>query len=113
MKYEKQRHQGEENSSKPKRGDQRFQLTHTWLLGEEAQEGAPGVGPMVRAPRPSHSRDGPTRAPGSSAHGKQLLIMPSFIRSCLHSFHSPTTCPAKIRRPSVLSATVTVPPWKC
>lgn len=52
--------------------------------------------PVVMVPQPSHSRDGPTRALGSSGHGEQLLIMPSFIRPFIHSFHSPTKCPAKI-----------------
>ena len=80
MKCEKQRHQGEENSSNPKRGTGIF---------SPASGAAPGQGPQF-----SPSRD--------SAAGDPQLIWAggppsdnapsSLIHSFIHSLHSLTTC---------------------
>lgn len=67
MKCEKQRHQGEENSSKLKRENQPFQPIHTWCWRTRARGAAPQAPrtlpegwPMARVPSLSApSRDSP------------------------------------------------------
>lgn len=95
MKCEKQKHEGEENSSKPKRGNRRFQPTHIWLVGDRSRRSC-SPGSENPAGEAAHGQ-------GSSAHlqqgqpsgGPKLLVMPSFIQSFIHSFHSPTLCSAQ------------------
>lgn len=72
-------------------GDQCLQLTHTWLLGEEAQEGAPGVGPRGQNP-PALSQQGrPNQRPwlirawrAASDHALIHSFMTSFLPLTYH-----------------------------
>lgn len=87
MKCEKQRHQGEENSSKLNRDDQYFQPTHNWLLGTGTGGAAPQAlrllewQPMDCAPSPPPA--------GTAQLGPKVSD-----HALIHSFHSPTMCPA-------------------
>lgn len=91
MKCEKQRHQGEENSSKLKREDQPFQPTHTWSW----RTGAGGAAPQaLRTPpegRPMARVPLSLPPAGTAQLGPKLLTMPSLIHSFIHSTHLPCT----------------------
>lgn len=103
MKCEKQRYQGEKNSSKPNREDQCFQPPYNWLLGIGAGGAVPQAlrntwgWPMACAP-PAHSQQ------GLLSWGLKLMIMPLFI----HSTHLPCAQDRTAAQLTLLSALINV-----
>ena len=98
MKCEKQRHQGEENSSNPKRGTSVFRPHTPGCWGNRSRR---GCFPRLRAQPEGQS---PARAPqpspqqGQSGRGPQLIwagaaasnhAPHSFVHSFIHSTHRP------------------------
>lgn len=86
MKCEKQRHQGEEYSSKPNREDQCFQPTHNWLLGTGAGGAAPQPLRVLPAGWPMDCASQPTPT-GTAQLGPEV--------SDEVLIHSHTMCPAQ------------------
>lgn len=87
MKCEKQRHQGEENSSNVKRGTGVSRPHTPGCWGSRSKRGCDQPGGSAR-PGPlslPHSGDSPAGALSSPGPGQQLLIMPP-IHSFTHSF---------------------------